>query len=85
MASFCKTRADITDMKVSFAESIRGGSREVNLDMRVACETCSASGAAKGSGTKSCDGCGGRGEVRTVRQWLVRTVPLYARPPSLRR
>ena len=59
------------DMKVSFAESIRGGSREVNLDMRVACETCSGSGAAKGSGTKSCDGCGGRGEVRTVRQTLL--------------
>ena len=59
------------DMKVSFAESIRGGTREVNLDMRVACETCSGSGAAKGSGTKSCDGCGGRGEVRTVRQTLL--------------
>jgi molecular chaperone DnaJ len=39
--------------------------------MRVACETCSGSGAAKGSGTKSCDGCGGRGEVRTVRQTLL--------------
>jgi len=59
------------DMKVSFTESIRGGTREVNLDMRVACETCSGSGAAKGSGTKSCDGCGGRGEVRTVRQTLL--------------
>ena len=59
------------DMSVSFAESIRGGTREVNLDMRVACETCSGSGAAKGSGTKSCDGCGGRGEVRTVRQTLL--------------
>ena len=59
------------DMSVSFAESIRGGTREVNLDMRVACEACSGSGAAKGSGTKSCDGCGGRGEVRTVRQTLL--------------
>jgi len=59
------------DMKVSFAESIRGGTREVNLDMRVACEACSGSGAAKGSGTKVCDGCGGRGEVRTVRQTLL--------------
>ena len=59
------------DMKVSFAESIRGGTREVNLDMRVACEPCGGNGAAKGSGTKSCDGCGGRGEVRTVRQTLL--------------
>ena len=59
------------DMKVSFAESIRGGTREVNLDMRVACELCGGNGAAKGSGTKSCDGCGGRGEVRTVRQTLL--------------
>jgi len=59
------------DLRVEFGESIRGGTRDLELAMRVACGDCQGSGAAKGSGTKECDGCGGRGEVRTVRQTLL--------------
>ena len=59
------------DLTIEFGESIRGATRELDLAMRVVCESCRGSGAAKGSGTKECDGCAGRGEVRTVRQTLL--------------
>jgi molecular chaperone DnaJ len=59
------------DLRVEFSESIRGGTRDLDLKMKVACGGCSGSGAAKGSGTKECDGCGGRGSVRTVRQTML--------------
>jgi molecular chaperone DnaJ len=59
------------DLRVEFSESIRGGTRDLDLKMKVACDGCSGSGAAKGSGTKECDGCGGRGSVRTVRQTML--------------
>jgi len=59
------------DLTIEFGESIRGATRELDLAMRVTCDACSGSGAAKGSGKKECDGCGGRGEVRTVRQTLL--------------
>lgn len=59
------------DLTIEFGESIRGATREVEFTCRLACEACNGSGAAKGSGSKSCDGCGGSGEVRTVRQTLL--------------
>ena len=54
------------NLRVEFSESIRGGTRDFDLEMKVACDGCSGSGAAKGSEPKECDGCGGRGSVRTV-------------------
>jgi molecular chaperone DnaJ len=59
------------DLRVEFSESIRGGTRDLDLNMKVACDGCSGSGAAKGSEPKECDGCRGRGSVRTVRQTML--------------
>jgi molecular chaperone DnaJ len=59
------------DLRVEFSESIRGGTRDLDFEMKVTCGGCAGSGAAKGSEPKECDGCRGRGSVRTVRQTMI--------------
>ena len=59
------------DLRVEFSESIRGGTRDLDFETKVTCGGCAGSGAAKGSEPKECDGCRGRGLVRTVHQTMI--------------
>jgi molecular chaperone DnaJ len=52
------------DLEVTFEEAAFGAEKEVELARRVACTTCTGSGAAEGSNPENCGQCGGSGQVR---------------------
>ncbi|MGH9281896.1 MAG: molecular chaperone DnaJ [Acidimicrobiales bacterium] len=56
---------------IEFEEAVFGADREVTVRTAVACETCTATGAAPGTTATTCAQCAGTGEVRTVRQSLL--------------
>lgn len=61
-----KRGSDITvSVTVSFEEAAKGCKRTVDALRIEVCDQCSGSGAAKGTTTKTCSDCGGRGQVTT--------------------
>lgn len=48
---------------LTFAEAIRGVSRDLQVERRVGCETCDGTGAKPGTGVDTCPTCQGRGQV----------------------
>jgi len=67
---------------LTFNEAIFGVEKEISFERDETCSTCHGNGAEPGSSVKSCPTCGGRGEVRQVRQTfimqMVETVPCPA-------
>jgi molecular chaperone DnaJ len=59
------------DLRIPFDEAVRGIEREIEFDLLDRCVTCSGSGAAPGSSSIPCTACGGRGEIRAVRQTIL--------------
>ena len=52
------------DLRISLEEAFKGLEKEISLPTSVKCDTCSGSGAAKGSKPKTCSTCAGMGQVR---------------------
>jgi molecular chaperone DnaJ len=59
------------DLRVTFDEAVRGIDKELEFDLLDVCTTCNGSGAAPGSTPTTCPNCGGRGEIRSVRQTML--------------
>jgi molecular chaperone DnaJ len=59
------------DLRVTFDEAVRGVEKEIEFDLLDRCSTCRGSGAAPGSTPSVCSTCGGRGEIRSVRQTML--------------
>jgi molecular chaperone DnaJ len=59
------------DLRITFDEAVRGVEREIEFDLLDTCDTCEGSGAAPGSTPATCQTCGGRGEIRSVRQTML--------------
>jgi len=55
------------DLEIEFEEAAHGCEKEISLTKLDACETCHGSGAEAGAQKKSCQICGGRGQVITAR------------------
>jgi molecular chaperone DnaJ len=55
---------------LTFEEAVFGVEREVEVTRNEVCSTCRGSGAEPGSSPQRCATCGGRGEVRQVRQTI---------------
>ncbi len=51
------------DVTLTLAEAARGARKDVSFHRRELCQSCSGSGARKGTKPESCDYCGGRGQV----------------------
>jgi molecular chaperone DnaJ len=60
-----------TVMDLTFEEAAFGAKRSLDLAMPVECETCSGSGAAKGTHAETCPTCNGAGEVRQTRRSIL--------------
>ena len=64
---------------LSFEEAVFGVEKDIEYERDDVCATCNGNGAEPGSNVKTCSVCGGRGEVRQVRQTfivqMVETVP----------
>ncbi len=52
------------DLQISFTDAAFGTKVEVAYEREASCETCNGTGAASGSGRKTCPTCGGAGQVR---------------------
>jgi len=59
------------DLRITFDEAVRGMEKEIEFDLLDRCQTCTGTGATPGSVPSTCTMCGGRGEVRNVRQTLL--------------
>jgi molecular chaperone DnaJ len=59
------------DLRITFEEAVRGTQKEIEFSVLQRCETCHGSGAAPGTEAITCTQCGGRGEVRSVRQTML--------------
>ncbi len=53
-------------VELTLEEVVTGVSREVEVDVPRACETCEGSGSAAGGGPTTCSTCGGAGQVQRV-------------------
>lgn len=51
------------DMEIDFEEAVLGCEKKISITKLDGCEKCKGSGAAKGSGRKTCGTCGGHGQV----------------------
>ena len=52
------------DMEITLEDAFRGKDTEITVDVSTACEPCDGSGAAPGTGSRTCSTCGGAGKVR---------------------
>lgn len=55
------------DLELGFEEAALGCERDISITKLDTCDTCHGSGAAAGSGKKTCQHCGGRGQVVMAR------------------
>jgi molecular chaperone DnaJ len=67
-----KRGSDIqVDIELSFEDSIFGVEKDIVLNKASVCAECSGSGAKKGSKTKTCHTCAGKGRVTEVRRSIM--------------
>jgi molecular chaperone DnaJ len=59
------------DLRITFDEAVKGIDKELEFDLLDKCLTCAGSGATPGSMPSTCAACGGRGEVRSVRNTML--------------
>lgn len=57
--------------QLTLEQAVTGVTKDVTVRTAISCDTCEATGAAKGSEVKRCDQCGGTGQVRQVRQSIL--------------
>jgi molecular chaperone DnaJ len=63
-----------TRVRLSFRESIFGVQKEMEVERLTTCPRCIGSGAEPGTSPIACRGCGGAGEVQSVRRSIFGTV-----------
>lgn len=51
------------DLTIEFEEAVFGTEKEININRNVACDSCSGSGAKRGSNPETCSQCRGAGQV----------------------
>ena len=66
-------------IELTMPETFAGVHRDLTVDTAVRCDTCSGDGCAPGTFPRTCDICGGSGEVRSVQPMLV--VQMMTRRP----
>ncbi len=67
-----QTGADLRyDLRITFAEAVLGTEKEIEFPVLGRCDTCDGSGAQPGTTPTQCPQCGGRGEIRSVRQTML--------------
>ena len=65
-------------MEVSFKDAALGVEAPLKISRLLSCETCSGSGAERGTRPKTCSACGGRGRQRFSQGFLMVTRPCTA-------
>lgn len=61
--------ADIrVNVRITFAESVTGTSKKIDVTLKDACNSCHGTGAKAGTSPETCGKCGGRGQVTITQQ-----------------
>ncbi|QKE85203.1 molecular chaperone DnaJ [Arthrobacter sp. NEB 688] len=55
-------------LDIDLGDAVFGGEKELTIDTAVGCGTCHGDGRQPGTGTRTCDVCEGRGEIRQVQR-----------------
>ncbi|GGD93920.1 chaperone protein DnaJ [Tsuneonella deserti] len=59
------------DMEITLDEAFHGESREIEIEVSQACDSCHGSGATPGTGVRRCNLCSGHGKVRAKQGFFV--------------
>ncbi len=63
-----------TSIRISFEEAVFGCEKEIELNIKETCKTCSGTGAKPGTSPETCSKCGGKGQVVFTQQSFFGTV-----------
>lgn len=75
--------ADIeSGIKISFEEAVFGTSKKVRYKRKDLCDKCEGNGAKNGTAIKTCETCGGRGQVITVQNTFLGKIQTTAVCPT---
>lgn len=75
--------ADIRiNVRVTFAESVTGTKKKIDVNLKDACTKCNGTGAKAGTSPETCSKCGGRGQVTYSRQSMFGMVQNVAPCPD---
>lgn len=69
----------LVGLQVDLEQAVFGGTQELTIDTAERCGTCSGDGAQPGTAKRTCDACGGRGEVQMVQRSFLGQV-MTSRP-----
>ncbi len=72
------------DLRITFAEAVLGTEKAIEFPVLGRCDTCDGSGAQPGTTPAQCPQCGGRGEIRSVRQTMLGQMVNVAACPRCR-
>jgi len=61
----------VTTLVLSFEEAFFGVDKDISITREEVCQVCKGTGSEPGTSTKTCATCGGRGEVRQVRNTFL--------------
>ena len=59
-----------TNVRITFAESVTGTSKKIDIVLKETCNTCHGTGAKPGTSPENCSKCGGKGQVVYTQQSL---------------
>jgi molecular chaperone DnaJ len=59
------------DLRITFEEAVKGTEKEIEFPVLGRCETCDGTGARPGTTPETCEQCGGRGEISSVRRTIL--------------
>jgi len=69
-------------MKLTLEEIAEGTTKNIKLKRQVACDSCSGTGAKNGTALKSCETCGGSGQIRRVANTMLGQMVTASTCPS---
>ena len=70
------------DLSITFEEAFTGVEKQLDVPRLVTCQRCSGNGAEPGTGTETCPGCGGSGQIRRAAQSFFGQVVTTATCPT---
>lgn len=70
------------DMTITFEEAFTGIERQIDVPRLATCDRCSGNGAEPGTGTETCPGCGGAGQIRRAQQSIFGSVMTQTTCPT---
>jgi molecular chaperone DnaJ len=73
-----------TSITLTFEESAHGVDKDIEITRDETCEVCKGSGAEPGTSPETCPTCGGRGEVRQVRDTILGSMVQVTTCPNCR-